>query len=73
MSEETAGILEGQFNAVRVNTASILAMNQEANNIIADQLRMLQGIRENTEPIKGLANDVYEILKIVKSNNGKRI
>lgn len=73
MSEETAGILEGQFNAVRVNTASILAMNQEANNIIADHLRVLQGIRENTEPIKYLANDVYEILKIVKSNNGKKI
>ncbi|MGQ1935592.1 tape measure protein [Ornithobacterium rhinotracheale] len=73
MSEETAGILEGQFNAVRVNTASILAMNQEANNIIADQLRMLQGIRENTEPIKRLSDDVYEILKIVKSSNGKKI
>jgi len=48
MSQQTAGVLEGQFNALRITSAESLVINRDSNVILRTQLVKLTEISYNT-------------------------
>ncbi len=54
VTEETASLVAGQLNAIRINQT-------EATNVLRNQLISLKGIEQNTAPIKEIANTLKNL------------
>lgn len=78
MSEETAGVLAGQFNAIRINTADALRVWKEFQNknfgldIARDSLMALVNIERHTSNLEAIKKDISELNAKVKGDGGIR-
>ncbi len=78
MSEETAGVLAGQFNAIRINTADALRVWKEFQNknfgldIARDSLLALVNIERHTSNLEAIKKDISELNAKVKGDGGIR-
>ncbi|WIT94439.1 tape measure domain protein [Riemerella phage vB_RanS_CRP19] len=69
MSEETAGILAGQFNAIRIHTAEIQKNQGFGLDIAKSSLMNLAKIEENTRNLYQMRKDLSEMNAKIKSND----
>lgn len=66
ITEKTAGALEGQFNAVRINVVAIFQMMQK-NHIVANaQTALLSQIEVNTRNLHQMRKDLAEMNSKIK-------
>ncbi|MFB9120993.1 tape measure protein [Bergeyella porcorum] len=78
MSEETAGVLAGQFNAIRINAADALRIWKEFQNknfgldIARDSLMALVNIERHTSNLEAIKKDISELNAKVKGDGGIR-
>lgn len=78
MSEETGGVLVGQFNAIRINTADALRIWKEFQNknfgldIARNSLLSLVNIERYTSNLESIKKDISELNAKVKSDGGIR-
>lgn len=72
MSEQTADVLVGQFNALRINTGEIIKRNNEGNEIMRNQLSILSQIKGDTSHLSQMRKDLSELNAKVTSGNGLR-
>ncbi|MEA1849196.1 tape measure protein [Chryseobacterium sp. MHB01] len=68
ITEKTAGALEGQINAMRINVAEALKIHRENQNVFKNQLLQLTQIEINTRPLKGIYDQIKELNSKVKNN-----
>lgn len=74
MSEETGGLMAGQFNAVRINTADTLKIWQEFKNknfgldIAKDTLLEISRIEYNTSQLIAIRKDIAELNNKIKGD-----
>nr|WP_244314663.1 tape measure protein [Riemerella anatipestifer] len=69
MSEETAGILAGQFNAIRIHVAEIQKNQGFGLDIAKSSLMNLTKIEENTRNLYQMRKDLSEMNAKIKSND----
>ncbi|MDD1539400.1 tape measure protein [Riemerella anatipestifer] len=69
MSEETAGILAGQFNAIRIHVAEIQKNQGFGLDIAKSSLMNLTKIEENTRNLYQMRKDLAEMNSKIKSND----
>ncbi|MGY5550772.1 tape measure protein [Riemerella anatipestifer] len=69
MSEETAGILAGQFNAIRIHVAEIQKNQGFGLDIAKSSLMNLMKIEENTRNLYQMRKDLSEMNAKIKSND----
>ncbi|WP_258873649.1 hypothetical protein [Riemerella anatipestifer] len=69
MSEETAGILAGQFNAIRIHVAEIQKNQGFGLDIAKSSLMNLTKIEENTRNLYQMRKDLSEMNSKIKSND----
>ncbi|WP_037249388.1 tape measure protein, partial [Riemerella anatipestifer] len=69
MSEETAGILAGQFNAIRIHVAEIQKNQGFGLDIAKSSLLNLMKIEENTRNLYQMRKDLAEMNAKIKSND----
>ncbi|RKT01106.1 tape measure protein [Chryseobacterium defluvii] len=67
ITEKTAGALEAQFNAVRINIVEILKIHQINQNIFRSQLQVQGQIEVNTRPLKDIYKEIKELNSKVKN------
>ncbi|TDX83992.1 hypothetical protein [Epilithonimonas xixisoli] len=63
ITEETASILAGQMNAIRIMQGEALNVNRESQNVLRNQLLQLTQIEINTRYLKG----IYMVLNSQKT------
>ena len=63
VTEETAGVLAGQMNAIRIMQGEALTVNRESQNVLRNQLLQLTQIEINTRYLKG----IYMVLNSQKT------
>lgn len=68
VTEETAGIIAGQMNAIRIMQAESLQVNKLNQDILRNQLLQLAQIEINTRYLKG----IYEGIQSLRDNYGFR-
>lgn len=68
ITEKTAGALEAQFNAVRINIVAILKIHQTNQNVFKNQLLVQSQIEINTRPLKAILKEITELNSKVKKN-----
>ncbi|MCJ8153250.1 tape measure protein [Chryseobacterium sp. SSA4.19] len=66
ITEKTAGALEGQFNAVRINVVEILKIHQVNQNVFKNQLLTLSQIEVNTRNLVQIRKDISEMNSKIK-------
>ncbi|WP_312900190.1 tape measure protein [Chryseobacterium taichungense] len=66
ITEKTAGALEGQINAMRINVAEALKIHRENQKVFKNQLLQLTQIEYNTRPLKGIFEQIKELNSKVK-------
>ncbi len=66
ITEKTAGALEAQFNAVRINIVAILKIHQANQNTFKNQLNTLSQIEINTRNLVSIRKDISELNQKVK-------
>ncbi|REC56965.1 hypothetical protein DRF62_02065 [Chryseobacterium piscium] len=66
ITEKTAGALEAQFNAVRINIVAILKIHQANQNVFKNQLLIQSQIEINTRPLKAILKEISELNQKVK-------
>lgn len=66
VTEKTAGALEAQFNAVRINIVAILKIHQANQNTFKNQLNTLSQIEINTRNLVSIRKDISELNQKVK-------
>jgi len=66
VTEKTAGALEAQFNAVRINIVAILKIHQANQNVFKNQLLVQSQIEINTRPLKAILKEISELNQKVK-------
>ncbi|MDF2931209.1 MAG: hypothetical protein K0R36_540 [Chryseobacterium sp.] len=68
ITEKTAGTLEAQFNAVRINIVAMLKIYQANQTIFKNQLLVQSQIEINTRPLKAILKEITELNSKVKKN-----
>jgi tape measure domain-containing protein len=68
ITEKTAGALEAQFNAVRINIVAMLKIYQANQSIFKNQLLVQSQIEINTRPLKAILKEITELNSKVKKN-----
>lgn len=68
ITEKTAGALEAQFNAVRINIVAILKIHQNNQGLFKNQLLVQSQIEINTRPLKAILKEITELNAKVKKN-----
>lgn len=68
ITEKTAGALEAQFNAVRINIVAILKIHQANQNVFKNQLLVQSQIEINTRPLKAILKEITELNSKVKKS-----
>ncbi|WP_426473448.1 tape measure protein [Chryseobacterium balustinum] len=68
ITEKTAGALEAQFNAVRINIVAILKIHQANQNVFKNQLLIQSQIEINTRPLKAILKEITELNSKVKKS-----
>ena len=66
ITEKTAGALEAQFNAVRINIVAILKIHQTNQSVFKNQLLVQSQIEINTRPLKAILKEITELNSKVK-------
>lgn len=68
ITEKTAGALEGQINAMRINVAEALKIHRENQNVFKNQLMQLTQIESNTRNLVQMRKDLSELNSKVKNS-----
>ncbi|WP_079242589.1 tape measure protein [Chryseobacterium indologenes] len=68
ITEKTAGALEGQINAMRINVAEVLKIHRENQNVFKNQLMQLTQIESNTRNLVQMRKDLSELNSKVKNS-----
>lgn len=66
ITEKTAGALEGQINAMRINVAEALKIHRANQDIFRNQLMIQSQIEQNTRPIKDVYKEIKELNSKIK-------
>ena len=72
MSEETASVLAGQFNAIRINTGEILKNQKQNLEAMKNSVDALVKIEQNTSNLFQMRKDLSELNNKVKGDGGLR-
>ncbi|WP_137905383.1 tape measure protein [Chryseobacterium sp. 2VB] len=67
ITEKTAGALEGQINAMRINVAEALKIHRENQNVFKNQLMQLTQIESNTRNLVQMRKDLSELNSKIKN------
>ncbi|AZB23588.1 hypothetical protein EG339_02610 [Chryseobacterium bernardetii] len=67
ITEKTAGALEGQINAMRINVAEALKIHRANQDIFRNQLQIQSQIEKNTRPIEAMYKEIKEMNSKIKS------
>ncbi len=67
VTEETAGIIAGQMNAIRINQGESLKNQRAGIEIIRQHLLQLSKIEENTRPTKAVYDEIYDLNRRLKA------
>ncbi|WP_061084578.1 tape measure protein [Chryseobacterium indologenes] len=68
ITEKTAGALEGQFNAVRINISEVLKIMKGNQTVANAQTVLLSKIESNTSNLIQIRKDIAELNSKVKNN-----
>ena len=68
MSEETAGVLAGQFNAIRINTGELVANSLLTIDAVQNVASVLTKIEANTATLHAIKRDISELNSKVKGD-----
>lgn len=71
MSEETAGVLVGQFNAIRILQAQAVKIMEDNFNTMKASVMCLVKIEQNTYNLFQMKNDLRAIKDAVSNNNNQ--
>ncbi|WP_077417853.1 tape measure protein [Chryseobacterium sp. JV274] len=66
ITEKTAGALEGQINAMRINVAEGVKIHRANQTIFNNQLQVQSQIEQNTRPIKEMYKEIKELNSKIK-------
>lgn len=69
MSEETAGVLAGQFNAIRIDTSTIVTMMQRGEDRFLQALGLLAGIKDDTANLHQMRLDISDMNSKMSDND----
>ena len=73
MSEQTADVLVGQFNAIRINTGEIMKYSIFNVETLKSSLQVLNQIEENTRNLHQIRKDISDMnSKISSKGNSLR-
>ena len=72
MSEETASVLAGQFNAIRINTGEILKNQKQNLEAMKNSVDSLVKIEQNTFNLFQMRKDLSELNSKVKGDGSLR-
>ena len=72
MSEETASVLAGQFNAIRINTGEILKNQKQNLEAMKNSVDSLVKIEQNTFNLFQMRKDLSELNNKVKGDGSLR-
>ena len=72
MSEETASVLAGQFNAIRINTGEILKNQKQNLEAMKNSVDSLVKIERNTFNLFQMRKDLSELNSKVKGDGSLR-
>jgi|GEM_PF-2345897 len=61
ITEDTAGLIEGQMNAIRINQAEMLEIQQHQYELTQSIVSQLNDISYNTSRLHGIANDLTDL------------
>lgn len=61
VSEQTAGLIEGQMNAIRINQGEMLALAQSQHLLSTETVNQLSQIQVNTSYLVSLHNDLSDL------------
>nr|WP_315026090.1 tape measure protein [uncultured Chryseobacterium sp.] len=67
ITEKTAGALEGQINAMRINVAEGLKIHKANQAIFTNQLQVQSQIEKNTRPIEAMYKEIKELNSKIKN------
>lgn len=73
MSEETAGVLVGQFNAIRMDTSNLVLIAQRNEGVFSESLIYLSGIKNDTSNLSYIRSELVELNRKIEGNDNRSI
>ncbi|OPC76151.1 hypothetical protein BAZ12_19270 [Elizabethkingia miricola] len=72
VSEETASVIVGQMNAIRINQGKMIEMHDKSTAVLREQLIQMSKIEFNTSNLHQMKKDLSELNNKVTKDNGLR-
>ncbi|MCL1654217.1 tape measure protein [Elizabethkingia miricola] len=72
VSEETASVIAGQMNAIRINQGKMIEMHDKSTAVLREQLIQMSKIEFNTSNLHQMKKDLSELNNKVTKDNGLR-
>ncbi|MCT3674425.1 tape measure protein [Elizabethkingia anophelis] len=72
VSEETASLIAGQMNAIRINQGKMLEMQDKSSAVMRETLIQLSKIEFNTSRLHNIDKNMAELNSKITNNNGLR-
>ncbi|MDQ8748406.1 tape measure protein [Elizabethkingia miricola] len=72
VSEETASVIAGQMNAIRINQGKMIEMHDKSTAVLREQLIQMSKIEFNTSNLHQMKKDLSELNNKVAKDNGLR-
>ncbi|MCT4151279.1 tape measure protein [Elizabethkingia anophelis] len=72
VSEETASLIAGQMNAIRINQGKMLEMQDKSSAVMRESLIQLSKIEFNTSRLHSIDKNMAELNSKITNNNGLR-
>ncbi|MCL1658600.1 tape measure protein [Elizabethkingia miricola] len=72
VSEETASLIAGQMNAIRINQGKMIEMQDKSSAVMRESLIQLSKIEFNTSRLHNIDKNMAELNSKITNNNGLR-
>lgn len=72
VSEETASVIAGQMNAIRINQGKMLEMQDKSSTVMRESLIQLSKIEFNTSRLHNIDKNMAELNSKINKDNGLR-
>ncbi|MCT4156052.1 tape measure protein [Elizabethkingia anophelis] len=72
VSEETASLIAGQMNAIRINQGKMLELQDKSSAVMRESLIQLSKIEFNTSRLHNIDKNMAELNSKITNNNGLR-
>ncbi|OPC66401.1 hypothetical protein BAY13_16820 [Elizabethkingia bruuniana] len=72
VSEETASLIAGQMNAIRINQGKMLEMQDKSSTVMRESLIQLSKIEFNTSRLHNIDKNMAELNSKINKDNGLR-